>query len=210
MGKLTNGINGPVSGKVGKVVGSNRNGVPYLKGPSKKRTKKVSEKEKANRVRFTAAQSWLSPVLDYVRQGFEAYTITCYGFIAAKSYLLLNATEQVNSDFLIHPELVKVSFGTLPLSNNIAVKKVDADKLEFTWDTAPVEGGSAYDQVALLAYDIKKGKAYHSLTGQFRTTGMDRLNIGTKARRTLHIYISFIAADRSKQSDSIYLGTITT
>jgi hypothetical protein len=61
MGRLLTGINGPIYGKVGSVIGSSRNGVPYIKGLYKKRTLKVSEKELANRQKFAAAQAWLRP-----------------------------------------------------------------------------------------------------------------------------------------------------
>jgi len=44
MGRLVAGLFGPVIGKVGTVIGSSRNGIPYLKGPHKNRTKTISEK----------------------------------------------------------------------------------------------------------------------------------------------------------------------
>lgn len=197
-------------GKVGSVIGSSRNGKDYVKGLHKKRTKKVSKTELANRSKFTIAQNWLSPVLDYVRQGFKGYSAYSYGFIAAKSHLLLNAVEGVKPNFTINPALVKVSFGTLPLSNNIAVEKVKPKTLKFTWNKDWDSGGSDYDQVTLLAYDIENENSYYSLMGEFRKTGSDVLKLGSGKGRTYHIYLTFIADDRSRQSDSVYLGTITT
>lgn len=75
----------------------------------------------------------------------------------------------------------------------------------------------ADDQVMLLAYNIEKeneinsGNAFYNLTGQFRKTGNDTLDIlpdNYHPNKIYHIYVAFSAADRSRQSDSIYLGTV--
>jgi len=120
MGRLVNGINGPFTGKAGTIIGSSRNGILYIKGPYKHRTKNISEKEKLNRRKFAAAQFWLSPLLDFVRIGFKGYSKKGEGFIAAKSYLFKNALKVDNNDIIIDPALVKLSFGDLPMSANAA------------------------------------------------------------------------------------------
>jgi len=61
MGKLINGINGPFPGKVGTSIGSSWKGIPYIKGPYKKRTGKASKEEKGNRNKFAMAQRWFQP-----------------------------------------------------------------------------------------------------------------------------------------------------
>ena len=71
MGKLINGIYGSFEGKVGTVVGSSWKGIPYIKSAYKQRTKKVSEKELANRNKFAMAQAWLKPLLQH-RKGRTA------------------------------------------------------------------------------------------------------------------------------------------
>ena len=84
MGRLLGGVNGQIQGKVGQISGSSRNGIPYIKGPYKNRTKTVSKKELLNRKKFAAAQAWLSPILDFVREGFRGYSQRSQGFVAAK------------------------------------------------------------------------------------------------------------------------------
>jgi len=209
MGKLPFGINGPIQGKIGTVHGSSWKGIPYVKGPYKKRTKKVSKDEAANRNKFADAQAWLQPLKLFVRQGFKGYTDTVEGFIAAKSYLLLNAFEGVQPDIRINPALARLSYGDLPLSNDITVEKTPEGKLLFTWDPAYINGASTRDQVMLLAYDIENAKACFSITGEFRSTGADTLNLPAMAGRTYHLYFAFTAADRSRQSHSVYLGEMS-
>lgn len=208
MGQLANGINGQIKGKVGALIGSSWKGIPYVKGPYKKRTKKISKKEAGNRSKFSQAQFWLKPVLDLVREGFRGYSARSEGFVAAKSYLLLNAFEGVSPDNIINPALVKVSFGTLPLPDDIAVERIAPNRLKFTWQPRGVDDAHPQDQVMLLAYDIEQAAAFFTTTGQFRKAGEDILEIDPGKGHTYHLYVAFTAADRTRQSHSVYLGTI--
>jgi hypothetical protein len=207
MGRISKGLMTGVSGRVGAVIVSSWRGIPYMKAEYKKRTKKISAKEKANRRKFKAAQEWLSPLVGYLRVGFKDYSPTVQGFIAAKSYLMKNA---MNEEGVIDPALVKVSFGKLPNPSNINVKVTENGFLEFTWDVASVKGGHGRAQAMLLAYDVKKGSATHLTAGDFMYSGSGILEtyiergIGVRC----HVYIAFVSEDRSSQSNSIYLGEI--
>ncbi len=209
MGNLINGINGPIKGKVGDVVGSSRNGVPYVKSKYKKRTKKISQQEKGNRNKFKEAQLWLKPLLPFVREGFKGYSQTSYGFIAAKSNLLLNAFEGEQPNIHINPALVQLSYGNLPVSADLAVTQVEPNVLKFTWNPGHLEGAHPDDQVMLLAYDVENKTAFYTITGQFRKIGSDLMRITAETGKTYHIYVAFTAADRSRQSSSVYLGEIS-
>ncbi len=206
MGRLVGGINGQIQGKVGKVIGSSRNGIPYVKGPHKKRTLKVSKKEQANRKKFAAAQAWLAPVLDFVREGFRGYSQRAQGFVAAKSWLLKNAFVGDGEELRIDPALVKVSLGDLPLPENLAVGLTESGDLRFTWDPGQKNGPDSVDQIMMLAYDVGKSEVTYKTTGQFRSAGEDILQITKTNGKNFHLYAAFNAADRSRQSESIYLG----
>ena len=209
MGRFINGINGPIWGKVGTVVGSSRNGIPYLKAKSKGRTPTVSDRELANRKKFAAAQAWLQPLLSFVREGFRGYSQRSHGFIAAKSWVLKNSFVKDAQGLLrIDPALVKVSSGTLPLPEDLSVSQMENRDLKFSWNPASKEG-TEKDQIMMLAYDIKLAAAVYTTTGQFRTTGSDTLSLDSLTKgngKNYHIYAAFNAADRSRQSESVYLG----
>jgi hypothetical protein len=207
MGRLVNGINGPILGKVGSVIGSSRNGVHYIKGPYKNRTLKVSEKEMANRQKFKLAQAWLHPLLNFVRDGFRGYSQRSQGFVSAKSLLLKNAVVNNGSGLRVDPSLVKVSFGSLPLPENLTVKTTEDRELEFTWNPgSPSWPDSHSDQIMTLAYNVQSGEAEMNTTGQFRSVGRDILSLKKIEGKTFHVYAAFTAGDRSRQSDSVYLG----
>src|SRR5450755_3151065 len=178
MARIPNGIQGPVQGKVGTVIGSSRNGIPYIKGLYKNRTKSVSKKELANRKKFAAAQSWL----------------------------LKNSFVPDASGLRIDPALVKLSFGNLPLPANLAVNLTETGDLKFTWDPAYKDGTDRSDQIMMLAYDVEKSHAVFNTTGQLRSTGTDILTLDRTYGKNFHVYAAFNAYDRSRQSDSVYLG----
>ena len=205
MGRLLGGVNGPIQGKVGAMIGSSRNGFPYVKGPYKKRTKTVSKKELANRNKFALAQAWLGPLLAFVREGFRGYGQRSQGFVAAKSWLLKNGFIGQGDDLRIDPALVKVSSGDLPNPADIAVAWTETGNLKFTWNPAYIDLRES-DQVMMLAYDVERGNAKLNTTGQLRKTGTDILKVERMGDNNFHVYAAFNAADRSRQSDSVYLG----
>jgi hypothetical protein len=209
MGKFIDGINGATVGKIGKTHGSSWKGIPYVKGPFKKRTKNISADEVANRGKFTLTQYWLKPLLGFVREGFKGYTPTVEGFNAAKSYLMRNAIVGEKPNYEIDPSLVLVSFGNLPLSSDVVVEQTAADQLTFSWNPEEIRDGHGRDQVMLLAYDIENKEAFYTTLGQFRSTGSDTLQLSNKTGITYHLYLAFNSAERTSQSNSLYLGAVT-
>lgn len=204
MARLVNGINGPITGKVGTVSGSHRNGKAYIRANPVRRAPQTTN-ELAAKQRFAAAHRFLSPMLNYLREGFRHQLKK--GYNGAKSYTLLNAMEGEPMESGVNPELVQVSMGELPLSADLAVSYLDGEMI-FTWSTEKPTGASIYDQVMPLAYhaDPKSFRVFANNTGALRKSGTDSV----KVRKGLnyHIYVAFTAADRSRNSESVYLGVI--
>jgi hypothetical protein len=209
MATYSDGINGNFKGKVGTVIGSSWKGIPYMKSLYHTRTIPPHEKEQQNRTKFGMAHRWLQPVTEFVRAGYKGYSPTVEGFLAAKSSLLKNAFVVDGKKMIIDPALVQVSYGDLSLPTNISAAKDSPEHIRISWDAVDKETDEAYDQIMMLAYDIENGEATSNITGQFRYVGTDTLYIPSAIpERTWHIYAAFIAADRSQQSASVYLGTI--
>jgi len=209
MAKFNEGINGPFQGKVGKVIGCTWRGIPYMRALPKKRSSEPSEKEMASRKKWALSQQWLKPVLGIVQIGFKGYSPRSEGFIAAKSYLMKHAFEGEGLDCRINPALVKISAGDLPLSHNMQATRLAEYQVQFTWDTAlPNDDASSFDQIMLMAYDVDNGETEFSLPGELRKKGSAVLELSPDEPGTYHLYAAFVAYDRSRQSDSIYLGTV--
>jgi hypothetical protein len=143
--------------------------------------------------------------LKFVREGFRGYNQRSQGFVAAKSWLLKNGFMGEGDNLHINPALVKVSSGDLPNPKDIAVALTETGDLKFTWNTAD-DGSDVSDQVMMLAYDVESGHAVSNTTGQLRITGADILQVERMNENNFHVYAAFNAADRSRQSDSVYLG----
>jgi hypothetical protein len=208
MARIDPGITGPISGKLGTIVGATWNGIPYIRSRPKRRTSKISRKEQANRDKFARAQFWLKPLLDFVRVGFSNYSPTVVGFNAAKSWLMKNALEQTADGIVIDPSKVLLSHGDLPLPSNLRLGEIKDEELPVYWDVNENDYYHKYDQCMLLAYDIENAVVSMKLTGQFRQAGEDSLPIYKMKGRTYHIYVAFSAADRSRVSNSVYLGEV--
>jgi len=217
MAKMKNGLHGPISGKIGSIVGSSWRGIEYIKSKPK-RTKPPTYGELGNRFIFAYTQLWLQPIKDFLKVGFRDDNHTVYGVNAAKSYLYKNALTKDGFNSIIHPHLMKVSVGSLPLSNNIKVKKTSPHELTFTWDGGKVPDGHPNDQIMLLVYNVQDkdkvitGDVFGTVAGQFRKDGMEKIRVEPDPQMPdldYHVYAAFSAMDRSRQSDSIYLGTVT-
>lgn len=207
MATLKNGINGPFKGKVGSVVGSSRNDTDYIKGISE-RTAPFTKGELKNQGKFALAQSWLKPLTTYVRAGFKDYNKTAKGFVAAKSFLMKNAIRLEGDTYIVDPSLMQVSFGDLPLAEELMVELIPGNGLKFSWNPEWLTDTDPDDQVMLLAYNVTGHEAYYTITGQFRKTGTDLLSLPTDQGISYDVYIAFVSADRTRQSHSAYLGEI--
>jgi hypothetical protein len=205
MARYKNGINGIFIGKVGTVVGSVWNGIPYMRSAGNPRTAPAGENEQANRDKFAAAHTWLKPLLPILREGFKNYSPTSYGYNAAKSYTLKYAMDLGQ----VQPAQIKISSGDLPVSADLTANLVAAETIEFTWSTASGGYLERNDQIVVLAYHPESGTAIYEIHGAFRHTGIQTMDISTAfSGKTVQVYAAFISADRSRQSDSVYLGAV--
>ncbi|WP_146186574.1 DUF6266 family protein [Pedobacter sp. HMWF019] len=208
MGRLKKGMNGPISGKVGTVIGSSWRGIEYMKSLPNRKVK-FSKAELLNQEKFKLTQAWLKPIKNFVNKSFKNENKKLEGYYGAKSYISKNALVVDSDGVHIDPSLMKVSMGTLANSENITVIQETPKTLKFTWNPEPLPDTSLKDQVMLLAYDVANEQVRFTTTGRFRSDGSDELEIlAGSTGRTLEIYAAFNSADRQRQSDSIYLGSL--
>ena len=207
MAYLKKGLLGPVTGKVGTLVGSSWRGIEFVKSLPN-RTKPPTPGELANRHIFKFTQQWLTPIDSFLKVGFKGYSQTSYGVNAAKSYLYKHALKKDGFNSSIDPSLMLVSYGNLSLSDNIQMELIENDQLSISWNPKILKGQDPDDQVMIVAYNIEKKIAIATASGQFRKTGQHILDLEGLADGTIHIYVAFISVDRESQSNSVYLGTV--
>ena len=204
---MESGVLGAIRGKIGPVVGATWMGEPYYRSRPKSRSKKRGRVEAHNQENFAILHSFLHPLLPFVREGFRGYSPRVQGYNAAKSYGMKNAFAGEKGNKVLDPSKVQVSFGNLPLPADMSMEKQDG-VVRFQWDTNIPQGASRYDQAMLLVYNPESGGCNMKLTGQFREAGEDELKLPKVNGATWHVYMAFVADDRSRQSHSVYLGTV--
>ena len=204
MGKLTGGINGKVSGKVGNYVFSAVGDQQQVRARAAS-PKKFSPAQLLNQFKLKTMQEWITPIGSYVKEGCRNPGKHTGGSALALQYLSANAIMLEDGQFLISPEKMKVSLGNLPgsLAATVVLEEKEA---VFTWDTTIGLKCHPYDEVLVLAYNVAQKTACYSLKGHFRRDGQVRLSLSVAGE--YHCYLSFLAEDRSRQSNSQYLGII--
>ena len=209
MAVLKSGINDGFSGKVGTVIGYRLNGQDIIRSQVKnKRTSPPTEKELLNRIKFATSQKWLNPLCDFLRIGFKDYQPTFQGFVAAKSYNHKNALEcNENNDCSINPALALVSFGSQPLPETASAVSHENQEILLKW--SEISGTAYNDQAMVVAYDIDNGKVFYNAAIARRDLYSAIFKLPTYTiGKTFHIYLAFIADDRSAKSNSMYLGSV--
>lgn len=211
------GILGPYRGKIGPIVGSSWRGIPYIKSVSV-RKKPPSQKELENRHIFAFTQQWLEPIKEFLKQGFKNYSRTNYGVNAAKSFLYKHALIKDGMDSKIDPSQMQVSYGDLPLPENIRMEwKEGGDsglterEVLITWDIPTQRSTNNFsmnDQVMVLAYDVTEKRAYGVLHEALRKTGTQGISVEYKPENEYHCWVAFVSADRERQSHSLYMGAV--
>lgn len=209
MAILENGPNGGFTGKVGSVTGYYSNGKWIIRGlrkPSKK-NKKGTAKQNACRNRFSLMQHFLSPLIPFLRIGFnmESRKRMMTAHNVAKSYNMLHAQ---NLDGSIDYSKVCLSYGSIIGPENPKVM-VDDLGFHFSWtDNTGSDYDRANDQAMLIAYNVEKGVTYQETGGAKRKKCLDLLEITNADKGDIfHVWISFISEDRQHISMSTYCGS---
>ena len=214
MAKLLDGINGPASGKVGNLVFCIRNGKPYLRSRPRKRGKKRTVKEKNNTTGFAKVQQWMEPIALFLKYGFKDDGISEVPYRSAVSYALNNAIQGEYPNQSIVPSLVRVTSGELELPKFASAVIEEGYIVRFSWDKGDLTSINSKDQAMLLAYSPETLEQRHrthecKVMGAFRREGTDTLEIfPARHDQEFHFYLGFVNAERTAQSNSMFLGSI--
>lgn len=209
MATFNNGINGGFNGKVGSAVGYQLNGKWVMRGLPKfsPKNKKGSTNQKACRSGFTKMQHFLSPVIAFIRVGFnlEFKLRQMSAHNVAKSYNMLNA-QDANGE--IDCAKIHLTYGNLIGVENATIA-IDDTGFHFSWaNNAGNNWIRETDQVMVMAYTMEHQRCYYKLSGARRNEVKETLEIPLQEKgNEFHIWTSFIADDRAQISMSNYIGS---
>src|SRR5882762_6945663 len=114
MARLKSGILDEFSGKVGKAVGSNWRGIPYIRSVGGKRRNAKTPEQEQQQAKFKVASEFSTSMTDLFTLGFREFAVRMTGRNYAQSLILTDAIEGTNPDFKIAYDRVLVSKGKLP------------------------------------------------------------------------------------------------
>lgn len=209
MARIKNGILGGFSGKVGTVVGYKLGEESHMRSLPVRHAK-YTQNELLNMAKFKLVQEHLNPLKDFLKVGFNNYGTKTGGYRSAVSYTRKIALVSDDEGFYIDPALLKVTGGVLPQAINPTVTFESPAHIRFSWDTSGIKYNYISDQAMLLIYDTEEKQVITTIfNGVFRNVGTQTIEVPEAFKgKEVDIYIGFVAADRSIQSNSQYLGKI--
>lgn len=216
MGRLKNGLSGPVSGKIGGTVYYVRLGQQVSRAVPHASNKPKTKKQLIAQAVFATVNEFITTVNPVTNVGFKPKSKKTPGRTAnneAMSANLKTVVEGVYPDFSINYSKIIVSEGRLPLPENITVV-FENGTLQFTWQNQTwLESLCLLDQAMLLAYFPETNRAAYAASSNRRADQQDSLHLHLNPRNFLpetyvEVYIAFVSDDRENVSDSLYLGRI--
>ncbi|EOR94223.1 hypothetical protein ADIARSV_2639 [Arcticibacter svalbardensis MN12-7] len=211
MRTIKNGANGAFSGKVGSVVGSNWRDVDYIRGLSKRSTKKPTEKQSQARRNFGLLSEFLGSLRAVIDQGFkheDTRRATALNLAIQANYQVF---ENVQADALPDYAKVILSKGRLvgkPAGCNLS--SAGAGVMRITWEmysNSALERG--VDQATIVLYSPSLKESLILSDQYLRQDQMAEIHLpGSWADQNLCVYM-FMTSMEDQNSDSVFVGFFT-
>jgi hypothetical protein len=209
MGRIQKGILGGVSGKVGTVIGSNWNGVEYLRSlPRIRKNAAISEKQEKQRARFAFAAAFIMPLAGLVNITFRDFAKRMAGVNAALQYTLKNVVTGNYPAFAFDFTRSIVAKGPLPNGSAPTCSSTVADTLAFDWiDNSGNANATATDKAIMVAYCEENKQAVYQTYGPDRSVAGANLVLSGMSGKTVHTWLSFIS-EKGEVATSVYTGPV--
>ncbi len=211
MGKISQGILGGLSGKVGNIVGGNWKGIDYIRIKPSSVANPRTEGQVNQRTKFATTLSFLQANKAFIKVGYKSFANKRTEFNAAMSYILNNAITGTAPNFVIDYTNALISRGSLSGVLNGATDLTTAGEATFSWGDNSAEGNAnATDRAMVLVYNPSKKESIYTLTGANRTVGSQTISLpNTYSGDNVELFMAFVSEDDSQVSNSIYLGSGT-
>jgi len=210
MGKISQGILGGLSGKVGNIIGGNWKGIDYIRIKPSSVANPRTDGQVMQRNKFTLTLEFLQAVKPFVKAGYRNLANKKTEFNAAMSYILNNAITGIDPDFVVDYNLALLSRGGLSTPLSPTADASVSGEITFTWgDNSTESNANATDKVMLLVYNpVKKESVSIVGNGATRVDGSLTIPIPTTyAGDTVELFIAFMSTDGTQLSNSNYLGS---
>jgi hypothetical protein len=207
MAKLSQGVNGPFSGKVGAVVGYTWKGIAVMRGRPSARTKPFTAKELNHQAKFRLMNKFLRPAVSLLNVTFAHLAIGMSAFNKAFSYNVKNAITGFHPNLAIDYGMALISRGDLPGAESAAVSTVSQGQVRFTWiDNSGKGNAKPTDSVFVALYQEDQANWEYQLDIATRSQGKCDMIMKNFPGKSAQTFIGFVAADGKDASNSFYTG----
>jgi hypothetical protein len=208
MGRIKKGILGGFSGKVGTVVGASWRGIEYMRSMPSKRKGADTERQLAQKTKFTLMREFLKSMPDLLTMGYKGQALQMTELNSALSYHLKNAVTGTYPDFSIVYPQVLLTRGNLPNATAPAAAAGAAGSINFSWtDNSGIGKAKASDKAILVAYSETLKHAVYVIQ-PLRSAQSGILAAPAFSSQQVHTWISFLTEDETDIATSIYTGTV--
>ena len=207
MATFKDGANGSFSGKVGAVVGYQWRGINVMRSLPKKSERPRSEKQLANEMRMKLVMSFLKPITEFIRVGYQraADGLSMTPFNIAVSYHKKNAIGGSYPDLYFDYSKARVSTGTLPPAESLTAEWTEEGIL-FSWD-ASADDSLVKEQNTMIIVHLPETQGWDIRTsGIVRGTGQHLFALPAELiGKEIHAYVAFNRTLTDEMSDSRYV-----
>lgn len=212
MGKVTDSLISGSSGRTGRVVVANVNGIEILKIRPKKSSKPSSDKQNLIKDRFNKSIFFMESYKEYAKQFFGTKKGLASRYNQAAG-VVLKALECDMDNYTITPNYAKIQFskgiGLRPQPT--AISSPQALKIQIDWEDNSLGGPSQDDQLVVLVAEDQNLEAetlfYYTQTTRGEQTHQITL-LPRYQNKEMHLWIAFVDTNEMYASNSIYIGSI--
>lgn len=211
MARITKGILGGFSGKVGTIVGSNWRGQDIIRSTPKPSSKPPSDKQLQQQVKFKTVIAFLQPLKNIQTKYFGSGSGSKSRVNLAVSYTISNAVQMVADVPELIYNKVLITKGDLAGFQNPAAVSQAGNTVALSWENNSAQGNAdAADQANAVCY-CEELEAFEIFEGVAeRSTLTTDLTLPTAyAGKEIRLWIFFSNPSQTSACNSTYLGAVT-
>jgi len=211
MARITKGILGGFSGKVGPVVGASWRGQDIIRSTPKPSSKAPSEKQLLQQLKFKLVMGFLQPVKNIQNRYFGSASGSKSKVNMAASYTIGEAVEVVADTPQLVYNKVLITKGDLAGFQNPSAAAQAGQVIRLSWEDNSSQGNAkATDRANAVCYCEELGtfEIFESLTDRSSMTADITLSAYYSGKE-VHLWMYFNNVEETLACNSPYLGTLT-
>lgn len=210
MAKLTKGLFGNISGKVGNMVFVTRNDKCYVKSLPKRSVMPPTEKQLIQREKFGMVMRFLSPVSSLINDSYRSINKKKMGVNVAVQQIMADAIIGQYPNLGLDFQKIGLIRGRLNNPHGVLSQESGSGKLTFTWPVQIQFNANASDELLIMIYCDALAKFWYNLDLRFqRWEGTCSVKLPPAfAGKNLQVWLAYRSAGGKAFSNSEYLGEV--